>query len=141
MLRALRHIPDGFTSVDGVDSTSPRAKAEIPLRPVTESKKPGQTRFEKKIQPVSAVRCYSGHRTSVAAPPEGPQLDSTRGIRRGGKSGSAIRRGDLEQSLLVRVIRHPDTTGERLIFFAKANMALLGLLLQFLYQLLRLDSS
>ena len=41
-------------------------------------------RFEKKIRPVLAQRCYPCHSTAAAAPQGGLLLDSAGSIRRGG---------------------------------------------------------
>jgi Protein of unknown function (DUF1553)/Protein of unknown function (DUF1549)/Planctomycete cytochrome C len=68
----------------------------------------GIDHFEKKIRPVLASHCYACHSTSAAAPQGGLLLDSTQGIRRGGKSGPVIQPGDPEHSLLMRAIRHTD---------------------------------
>jgi len=64
--------------------------------------------FENKIRPVLASRCFACHSASAAAPQGGLLLDSAQGIRRGGNSGTAIRPGDPEGSLLIRAIRHTD---------------------------------
>src|SRR5215471_12878483 len=65
-------------------------------------------RFEKKIRPVLAQRCYQCHSSSAAAPQGGLLLDSAGGIRRGGNSGVVIRPGNPEASLLIRAIRYQD---------------------------------
>jgi hypothetical protein len=65
-------------------------------------------RFEKKIRPVLAQRCYQCHSSSAAAPQGGLRLDSAGGIRRGGNSGVVIRPGNPESSLIIRAIRYQD---------------------------------
>src|SRR5215469_8014861 len=65
-------------------------------------------RFEKKIRPVLAQRCYQCHSSSAAAPQGGLLLDSAGGIRRGGNSGAVVRPGNPESSLLIRAIRYQD---------------------------------
>ena len=65
-------------------------------------------RFEKKIRPVLAARCYACHSASAAAPQGGLLLDSTNSIQRGGNSGDVIQPGNPEQSLLIRAIRYTD---------------------------------
>src|SRR5437016_4759815 len=65
-------------------------------------------RFEKKIRPVLAARCYACHSASAAAPQGGLLLDSTNSIQRGGNSGAVIQPGNPEQSLLIRAIRYTD---------------------------------
>ena len=58
--------------------------------------------FETKIRPVLLSRCASCHGSSVAAPPAGLTLDTTRGIQR------VIQPGDPDNSLLIRAIRYTD---------------------------------
>src|SRR5690348_4287692 len=65
-------------------------------------------RFEKKICPVLAQRCYPCHSSSTAVPQGGLRLDSAAGIRRGGNSGVAVTPGNPESSLLIRAIRYRD---------------------------------
>ena len=65
-------------------------------------------RFEKKIRPVLAQRCYGCHSTSAAVPQGGLLLDSVGGIRRGGNSGAVIQPGHPESSLLLRAIHYQD---------------------------------
>src|SRR6516164_11020658 len=65
-------------------------------------------RFEKRIRPVLAQRCYQCHSSSAAAPQGGLLLDSAAGIRRGGNSGTVVRPGNPESSLLIRAIRYQD---------------------------------
>jgi hypothetical protein len=65
-------------------------------------------RFEKKIRPVLAQRCYQCHSSSAALPQGGLLLDSAGGIRRGGNSGAVIQPGNPESSLLIRAIRYQD---------------------------------
>jgi hypothetical protein len=65
-------------------------------------------RFEKKIRPVLAQRCYQCHSSSAPAPQGGLLLDSASGIRRGGNSGAVVRPGDPESSQLIRAIRYQD---------------------------------
>ena len=67
-------------------------------------------RFEKKIRPVLAERCYVCHSAAAAAPQGGLLLDSAAAIRRGGNSGIVVRPGSPDQSLLIRAIRHTDKT-------------------------------
>jgi Protein of unknown function (DUF1549)/Planctomycete cytochrome C len=64
--------------------------------------------FETKIRPVLATRCSPCHVSSAAAPQGGLTLDTTAGIRRGGRSGRIIQPGDPESSLLIRAIRYTD---------------------------------
>ena len=67
-------------------------------------------RFEKKIRPVLAEPCYACHSGSAAAPQGGLRLDSKEAIRRSGNSGTVIRQGNPDLSLLIRAIRHRDRT-------------------------------
>ncbi|HYD50258.1 MAG TPA: DUF1549 domain-containing protein, partial [Terriglobales bacterium] len=65
-------------------------------------------RFEKKVRPVLAQRCYQCHSSSAPAPQGGLLLDSAAGIRRGGNSGPVVRPGNPETSLLIRALRYQD---------------------------------
>ncbi len=64
--------------------------------------------FEKKIRPVLVSRCYPCHSASAPQPQGGLLLDSTSGLRKGGKSGVLIEPGDPDHSLLIRAIRQTD---------------------------------
>lgn len=66
-------------------------------------------RFESRIRPVLAARCYACHSASAVAPQGGLRLDTTAGIRKGGNSGAIFQAGNPEQSLLIRAIRHTDS--------------------------------
>jgi hypothetical protein len=72
------------------------------------AQEPNPDRFEKKIRPVLAQRCYVCHSASAATPQGGLLLDSAGGIRRGGNSGAVVQPGNPESSLLIRAIRYQD---------------------------------
>ncbi len=60
--------------------------------------------FETRIRPVLVGECASCH--SGERPQGGLRLDYRGGWERGGKSGTPIERGNVDKSLLIRLIRH-----------------------------------
>jgi cytochrome c553 len=65
----------------------------------------GREFFETKIRPVLAKNCYACHgdsKTSLG----GLTLDTRAGVLRGGNSGPAVIPGKVEESNLIRAIRH-----------------------------------
>jgi hypothetical protein len=69
---------------------------------------PRVERFESKIRPVLATKCYACHSRAAAAPQGGLLLDSAAAIAKGGNSGAVLVAGDPAASLLVRAIRQVD---------------------------------
>lgn len=64
--------------------------------------------FEKKIRPVLIASCYECHSADSKKLGGGLRLDSRDGLMKGGDSGTAIRAGHPDDSLLVKVLRHTD---------------------------------
>src|SRR5687768_3628907 len=65
--------------------------------------------FEAKVRPVFAANCYSCHSSGAKELKAKLLLDTREGILKGGESElPAIVPGDLEESTLVRAIRHED---------------------------------
>jgi hypothetical protein len=62
--------------------------------------------FEAKVRPVLARNCYQCHGADSKTGMGGLYLDSRAGIRRGGQSGPAVIPGKVEESPLIRAIRH-----------------------------------
>ena len=59
-------------------------------------------RFEQKVRPVLAKRCYACHTATKTA---GLRVDSREALLAGGKSGPAIVPGDVDRSLLIQAVR------------------------------------
>ncbi len=67
--------------------------------------------FENKIRPVLVERCYQCHSNAAAEADKlqaGLRLDSRAAAREGGESGPAVIPGNVNDSLLVKAIRHQD---------------------------------
>jgi hypothetical protein len=64
--------------------------------------------FEKNIRPVLVRECYACHATTAKKIRSGLTLDTRDGIRKGGEIGPAVVPGDLENSLLLKAIKHTD---------------------------------
>lgn len=62
--------------------------------------------FERKIRPLLAEHCFSCHSTDAQTVHGGLLLDSMVAIQQGGDSGPAIDREQLENSLLLQVVRY-----------------------------------
>jgi Protein of unknown function (DUF1549)/Protein of unknown function (DUF1553)/Planctomycete cytochrome C len=58
--------------------------------------------FTQKVQPILDDNCYSCHQDSQSG---GLRLDSYAAIRKGGKSGPIIMPGDMDSSLIIKMIR------------------------------------
>jgi mono/diheme cytochrome c family protein len=71
---------------------------------------PGQLQFfENKIRPVLAGQCYECHSAQAKKLKRGLRLDTKAGWQQGGDSGMpAIVPGDVENSPLIRAVRHDD---------------------------------
>ncbi|MDX1984617.1 MAG: PSD1 and planctomycete cytochrome C domain-containing protein [Bryobacteraceae bacterium] len=63
---------------------------------------PAEDRFESKIRPLLAAKCYSCH---TAAKMGGLRLDSRESILKGGARGAAVKPGDAAASLLMRAVK------------------------------------
>jgi hypothetical protein len=61
--------------------------------------------FESKVRPLLATQCYSCHADSALG---GLRLDSLDAMTKGGKSGSALKPGDPDASLLIKAVRQTD---------------------------------
>ena len=66
------------------------------------------TFFEEKIRPVLAEHCYKGHSAKAVKLKGGLRLDHREGLLKGGDTGPAIASQKLEDSLLLKSLRHPD---------------------------------
>ena len=64
--------------------------------------------FEKHVRPLLIRRCYSCHSGQAKPPKGGLRLDTRRGWQTGGESGTAIRPGRPDDSLLIQAIRYRD---------------------------------
>lgn len=62
--------------------------------------------FEKRIRPVLVKHCYECHSSAAAEAKGGLRLDFRDGLTTGGDSGSAIKRGKPEASLLIESLRY-----------------------------------
>src|ERR1700752_3923379 len=62
--------------------------------------------FEARIRPVLSKNCYQCHGADSKTGMGGLYLDSRAGIRRGGQSGPAVVPGKVEESPLIRAVRH-----------------------------------
>ncbi len=75
----------------------------------SEAASPDDVRFfEEKVAPVFEQRCFKCHSHEAGKMKGGLTLDSRSGWASGGDDGPAVIPGDVEQSLLVRAIRHTD---------------------------------
>ena len=61
--------------------------------------------FETRIRPVLVEQCYSCHNSTETAEAD-VALDSRDGIRSASSQGTIVVPGDVEQSVLLKVIRH-----------------------------------
>ena len=66
------------------------------------------TFFEEKIRPVLAEHCYKCHSAKAVKLKGGLRLDHREGLLKGGDTGPAIASQKLEDSLLLKSLRHPD---------------------------------
>ena len=64
--------------------------------------------FEKHVRPLLIRRCFSCHSATAKPPKGGLRLDSRRGWQTGGESGTAIRPGRPDDSLLIQAVRYRD---------------------------------
>ena len=80
----------------------------IPLLTMADepSSKAGFERFEKKIRPLLASRCWSCHGAEKTK--GGLRLDSAEAMARGGDAGETVLPGKPEESLLIRAVRYVD---------------------------------
>jgi hypothetical protein len=62
--------------------------------------------FENKVRPVLARHCYSCHGPDKQF--SGLRVDSRDALLRGGKRGAALTPGDVQQTLLLRAVRHQE---------------------------------
>src|SRR5262249_30980158 len=62
--------------------------------------------FEKKIRPVLAENCYKCHSRRAKKQQGGLLLDSKSGVLKGGDSGPAVVPGKVDESLLLKALRH-----------------------------------
>ena len=74
--------------------------------PATAQAPQGEEFFEKKIRPVLADRCYLCHGADAPQVQGGLLLDSRQGVLTGGNSGSAVKPGDPDRSLLLQALRY-----------------------------------
>ncbi|MGH9658620.1 MAG: DUF1549 domain-containing protein, partial [Bryobacteraceae bacterium] len=70
------------------------------------AQEPGLEFFETKIRPVLVKNCYLCHSRQFKTAQAGLVLDSRESIRRGGQSGHAVVPGNLDESLLIQVVRY-----------------------------------
>lgn len=64
------------------------------------------TFFETKIRPVLVTHCYECHAADSKILKGGLRVDSRAGLLKGGDTGAAIVPGKVEQSLLIKALRH-----------------------------------
>jgi hypothetical protein len=62
--------------------------------------------FESRIRPLLIARCYECHSATAKELQGGLLVDSSPGLRTGGTLGPAVIPGDVDQSLLVQVVRY-----------------------------------
>ena len=64
------------------------------------------TFFETKIRPVLVAHCYECHASDSKIVQGGLRLDSRTGLLQGGDTGPAVIPGKIEQTLLIKALRH-----------------------------------
>jgi hypothetical protein len=64
--------------------------------------------FESRIRPLLVQNCYECHSARAKDLQGGLRLDSRDAIRKGGESGPALTRGNVDGSLLIRAVRYED---------------------------------
>lgn len=64
--------------------------------------------FEKKIRPLLVTHCYECHSADSKKTGGELLLDSREGLHQGGDSGTAVRPGQPEESLLIKAVRYTD---------------------------------
>jgi hypothetical protein len=64
------------------------------------------TFFESKIRPVLVTHCYECHAADAKIVQGGLLIDSREGLLKGGDSGEAIVPGKVDESLLIKALRH-----------------------------------
>src|SRR5205814_3763526 len=69
---------------------------------------PGVPFFEQKIRPVLVQHCYECHSTQAKKVRGGLLLDTKAGLLKGGDSGPALVPGKVEESLLIKALRHEE---------------------------------
>ncbi len=69
-------------------------------------KSAGIVLFDEQVQPVLVQHCYQCHSSEREEPGGGLELDSAMGIRSGGNSGPILVSHDVNQSLLLEVLRN-----------------------------------
>jgi len=62
--------------------------------------------FEKKVRPVLIERCYSCHSVEAGKSKGGLLMDSREALLRGGDSGSSLKPGKPDQSLIIEAVRY-----------------------------------
>src|SRR5215204_2659061 len=62
--------------------------------------------FESKVRPILAGNCFGCHTNSAMG---GLRLDSAEAMKKGGNKGPAVTPGDPEKSLLLQLVKSPDT--------------------------------
>jgi len=82
--------------------------------------------FDEQIQPALVQHCYQCHSSESEEIGGGLQLDSPMGIRRGGNSGPILVSHDVNQSLLLEVLRKADTDSGGLPHHQLADEVLLA---------------
>jgi hypothetical protein len=80
--------------------------ADAPKPTQARSTKQGAEFFEKQIRPILVQNCYQCHSGDPKKAKGGFLLDTREGLRKGGKSGSAITPGNPDQSLLIEAVRY-----------------------------------
>jgi hypothetical protein len=74
---------------------------------VGDSKAQGIEFFERKVRPILAAHCYECH-SATHKKRGGLLLDSRAGFLKGGDSGPVVAPGKVEDSLLIKAVRHAD---------------------------------
>ncbi len=101
--RTMLHMAFSLVAVLSVSLSSTFALSEEP--PEDAPKPAGILLFDEQIKPVLVQHCYECHSSEREEPSGGLELDSPMGIRRGGNSGPILVSHDVNQSLLLDVLR------------------------------------
>ncbi len=77
----------------------------VPLRAAEPT---GEQFFEQKIRPVLVKECYSCHSAESKKAKGGLRLDTKEGLLKGGTGGPALVPGKLNESILIKALRHDE---------------------------------
>jgi cytochrome c553 len=104
---------DEYKKVNDLRGPMPPAEQKPePTKPAPAADKPASAEqlafFEKKIRPVLVAQCYQCHSADAEKIKGELVLDTRAGIRKGGTRGPSVVPGNLQQSLLIKAIKHLD---------------------------------